>query len=600
MKNIIFIILSLWLFVGVVSGQEENYIDSVFQAELASEQLKDSTLSDRMYYHLYKGIQYVNTDKQKSLDHFLTCLYMDSAVTHPKIYAAAAYQAYKLFQSEKNYNEAYFFLNSAYKHNPQNITYLEDLAWFEFSIQNYQQSIQYFKRINKLSPLNSEYIYGLSQAYLKNKEYKKALKELQKYEQLEGSSVQILGQRAEIWYTAGKPDKAIVEVKQYIDNNNDEYLEGSFLLSQLYMLNQQQQKSIDLLTELDRQYPGNASILIAIADYYKKNGDDDNQKDYVMKAIRSKNIPVKNLSSLIRPVISGLLQNGDKIQIYDILDTLTAIYPHQVDVMILQADTYRAMEDTVNLRTVLYELREIKHDENIDLQLIDIAEKNQNENEVRKLTAEGYSKFKTDKWAYFHIISLAEENLFDSLINVSRNLLPSINDKFIKSRVYQLLGDIYSTQSADSLAFAMYDSCLLYDPNNTGALNNLAYNMTKHAGSDMNKAEKMAYRALELEPESTTILDTYAWILYLRGDYRLALIYFDKLVRIAEETKEQQSIEVLYHRGCVFYKLGEIETAEKLWHEALKIYDENRQPLFKEIEMIHEIKKLLLNETRHD
>ena len=138
-----------------------------------------------------------------------------------------------------------------------------------------------------------------------------------------------------------------------------------------------------------------------------------------------------------------------------------------------------------------------------------------------------------------------------------------------------MVGDIYSSQNQDSLAMQMYDSCLVYDPNNSGALNNVAYNMTKQPNPDLKKAEKMAAKALELEPENNYILDTYAWILFLQGDNFLSEFYFDKLLRVEKEQGQQPSIETLYHIGCLYMKTNRIEQAKEMWQKAIDIYNEN-------------------------
>ena len=163
----------------------------------------------------------------------------------------------------------------------------------------------------------------------------------------------------------------------------------------------------------------------------------------------------------------------------------------------------------------------------------------------------------------------------DTLINESHRILPTLTNSNIKSRIYQMVGDSYSSQKQDSIAMAMYDSCLVYDPNNSGALNNVAYNITKQPKPDLKKAEKMAAKALELDPESIYILDTYAWILFLRGDNFLSEFYFDKLLRVEKEQNIQPSIETLYHIGCLYLKTNRIEKAKKMWIKALELYNTN-------------------------
>jgi tetratricopeptide (TPR) repeat protein len=138
-----------------------------------------------------------------------------------------------------------------------------------------------------------------------------------------------------------------------------------------------------------------------------------------------------------------------------------------------------------------------------------------------------------------------------------------------------MIGDIYSSQNQDSLAMTMYDSCLVYDPNNSGALNNVAYNITKQPNPDLKKAEKMAAHALEIDPESIYILDTYAWILFLRGDNFLSEFYFDKLLRVEKAQNTEPTIETLYHIGCLYLKTNRIEQAKQMWQKALDIYNQN-------------------------
>ena len=80
-----------------------------------------------------------------------------------------------------------------------------------------------------------------------------------------------------------------------------------------------------------------------------------------------------------------------------------------------------------------------------------------------------------------------------------------------------------------------------------------------------------AAKALEIEPESIYILDTYSWILFLQGDNFLSEFYFDKLLRVEKEQGQQPSIETLYHIGDVqYYVCIRKCTCRKVKHRLLK------------------------------
>ena len=554
----------------------EEYSDSMFRAQIATEQLTDSTLADRLYYNLFKAKEYqLKGQNNEAINLLINNIELDSTTTHPDIYATTAYMIHQILYSAQQYSDAFHFIQLAHQHNPDNTIYLQSLAWMEYGFQQYNLAIKHFKELNKLLPYNSSNIYSLCQIYIQNQQYNKALKELKKYQYLEGHSVQILNQRTDIYLKAGKPQKAEKEVINYIKQYPEDYFEASFLLANIYKIKGENEKCLALYNQLNQKYPNNGSVLLSLAQYYKEF-DDDLYEKYTINAVKSTLFTATDAIKIIRPVLSGYVQNNNTTNIYPLLDTLVQIYPNETTIFELNADVYKALKDTTNWRKTLYDLRKIKdEDETLDFELITLAESLQDKQEIYNLTKEGYNKYQNDKWAYYYIISLAQNQMTDTLLSESNRILPTLTNSNIKSRIYQMVGDTYSSQNQDSIAMAMYDSCLVNDPNNSGALNNVAYNITKQPNPDLKKAEKMAAKALELDPESTYILDTYAWILFLRGDNFLSEFYFDKLLRVEKEQNTEPSIETLYHIGCLYLKTNRIEQAKEMWLKALELYNAN-------------------------
>ena len=578
MKNLITTILCILHFAFCIDlSAREEYADSIFRAQIATEQLTDSTLYDQLNYNLFKAKEYQLKGQINEAAALLVAnMDLDSTITYPELYATSAFQLYKILYDAKQYSDAFHFIKIAQHNNPNNNIYLRDLAWMEYGFQQYKLAIKHFKKLNKRQPYNSDNIYSLCQIYLQNKQYKKALKELEKYQYLEGHSVQILAQRAAIHEQSGKPQKAEKEIINYIKEHPEDKLDASLLLSRIYQNNTKNTESLSLLLQLNTEYPNDGIVLTSLAEHYKNLNNDSLYEKYSLDAVKSATFNATTAVKIIRPTLSGYVQLEDTTNITSILNTLNTIYPNESPVIELQADVYKALKDTTNWRSALYDLQKIRNNDKVlDFQLVTLAESLFDNKEIYRLTKEGYDKYGDDTWAYYYIISLAKNEMTDSLISESNRLLPLISTSNIKSRVYQMVGDIYSSQNQDSLAMQMYDSCLVYDPNNSGALNNVAYNMTKQPNPDLKKAEKMAAKALELDPESIYILDTYAWILFLQGDNFLSEFYFDKLLRVEKEQGQQPSIETLYHIGCLYMKTNRIEQAKEMWQKALDIYNEN-------------------------
>jgi predicted Zn-dependent protease len=459
----------------------------------------------------------------------------------------------------------------------------------EYGFQQYNIAIKHFKELNKRQPYNSHNIYSLSQIYTQNQQYNKALKELEKYQFLEGHSVQILAQRTAIHEQAGKTHKAEKEITNYINKHPEDKLDASLLLSHLYIKNNKNTESLNILTQLNNEYPNDGTILTSLADQYKKLNNDSLYEKYSLDAVKSATFNAETAVKIIRPILSGYVQNEDTQNIQSILNTLNQTYPNEAPIIELQADLYKALKDTINWRTSLYQLQKIRNNDKVlDFQLVTLAESLSDNKEIYRLTKEGYNKYADDTWAFYYILSLAKNEMTDTLISESNRLLPTITTSNIKSRIYQMIGDIYSSQNQNTLAMEMYDSCLVYDPNNSGALNNVAYNITKQPNPDLKRAEKMAAKALEIEHESIYVLDPYAWILFLLGDNFLSEFYFDKLLRIEKEQNLKPSIETLYHLGCLYLKTNRIEQTKELWLKALNLYNENPDN-FDEKEIINTI-----------
>ena len=78
-----------------------------------------------------------------------------------------------------------------------------------------------------------------------------------------------------------------------------------------------------------------------------------------------------------------------------------------------------------------------------------------------------------------------------------------------------------------AVLYAYYDQVLALDPSNLTVLNNYAYSLATNKG-DLKKAERMSQVTIREEPNNPVFLDTYGWILHLKGMDDLALFYLTK------------------------------------------------------------------------
>lgn len=91
--------------------------------------------------------------------------------------------------------------------------------------------------------------------------------------------------------------------------------------------------------------------------------------------------------------------------------------------------------------------------------------------------------------------------------------------------------------------YEAYEKVLHINPMHMMVLNNYAYLLATHKG-DLLKAERMSQTTIREEPENPIYLDTYGWILHLKGQDELAKFYLNKALQNAKNMdKTRQEIQ---------------------------------------------------------
>lgn len=134
---------------------------------------------------------------------------------------------------------------------------------------------------------------------------------------------------------------------------------------------------------------------------------------------------------------------------------------------------------------------------------------------------------------------------------------------FVKSMIYGGLGDLYHEIKMESASEVAYDEAIKLDSNNVTVMNNAAYYLSLQK-KDLEKAAEYAKKANEMEPNSGTFQDTYAWVLFQQGKYQEALVWIEKAIKNSEPSG------VLFgHYGDILIKLGKTKEALKQWEKAM-------------------------------
>jgi Tfp pilus assembly protein PilF len=140
-----------------------------------------------------------------------------------------------------------------------------------------------------------------------------------------------------------------------------------------------------------------------------------------------------------------------------------------------------------------------------------------------------------------------------------------IDNNPLLAQFYAYLGDANYQIKDNNASDSSYEKSLSLDSTNGYVLNNYAYYLSLR-GVHLDKAEKMARKATQLDPGNSANEDTYGWILYKMDHYQDA----EKWIKKALDDGGDSSAVILEHYGDVLYKMENKAEAIKYWEKAKK------------------------------
>lgn len=109
------------------------------------------------------------------------------------------------------------------------------------------------------------------------------------------------------------------------------------------------------------------------------------------------------------------------------------------------------------------------------------------------------------------------------------------------------------------------------DPNHVQSMNYLAFTWAE-MGSRLGDAEKLARRALELEPKDGYVLDTLGWILFKQAKFSESI----KFLEAAFANQSKVSV-IAEHLGDAYYKQAMVEKAKKMYEKAADLETDKKK-----------------------
>lgn len=482
----------------------------------------------------------------------------------PEVYYHLA--GYHVDMGNDSTAQAYF--EKAVELDPTNDTYVEKVGQMYINQRKYAEAINIYEKVFEANHKRYDILQLLLQLYAVQNDQSQMLHTLERMELLDGGNEQISFSKMQIYEQQGKKDKAFAELKALIDKHpndlNYQVMFGNWLLQ-----NDKADEAVKIYRHVLKEEPDNTLAQMSMLDYYRAKDMTAEADILLMQLLKGKKTPESEKQALMRQyVMASVKANVDSTRILAVFDEVLQTAPTS-SMLIMKAaymDLAQMEKDTIN--TVLLQALTLEPDNvSARMQLIQNIWDKQDYPRVIALSQTG-QEYNPDEMLFYYFEGFAHflQDDHEQALEVFRKGTAQINDESnpeIVSDFYAMMGDILHEKGQSEEAFAAYDSCLQWKPDNIGALNNYAYYLSLQ-NRDLKRAEQMSLKTIQAEPTNSTYLDTYAWILFMEERYDEAKEYIDQALANDAEV----SAVIVEHAGDIYAAYGDIPKAMEYWLKA--------------------------------
>ena len=483
------------------------------------------------------------------------------------------------------------FIRQACQRDANNPYYLETLAALYLNRRDAEAAIPVLEKMASLQSRRSDILSQLVQLYSTVGETDKAIGALNRIELLEGASPQLSVEKFRLYKEKGQLDSAFIQLQTLCDESPHD-MNLRIVVGSQYMQAGDTVKALEIYDEVRRQEPTNTNLQLATMDYLRDSGKEEGYRRMRDSLLCHPDSPAQLRVLLLKSYISDVQRDSTYApQLAAAFDTLFARPQQDPQVYIMKAayQIFVKQPQEAVMQTMRQVLEVDPGNETALRELLQYYAEQNDGKGVEDISRRGLNYHPEEiAYAYYLGMALAEQKKLDDAAEVLQQGLRVRTEDVhpgLVSNVFAVLGDIYYQQEKESEAFAAYDSALVYMDDNIMCLNNYAYYLSLK-NEQLDKAEEMSYRTIRKEPENITYLDTYAWILFMKGDFAHARTYMDKVVnpeRTDAELLADKELQgnVIEHAGDVYANLGEMETALRFWKLAKQKKDDTCTPLLR-------------------
>ena len=567
-KNSIWLLVAVWTLVscGTVKSTREKPAVALAQSSLTPEQ-------QRKYDYFFLEAMRLKEKKDYASAFGLLQHCLD---IHPNA-ASALYEVSQYYMFLRQVPQGQEALEKAVANAPDNYWYSQGLASLYQQQNELDKAVTLLEQMVVRFPAKQDPLFNLLDLYGRQEKYDEVISTLNRLEKRMGKNEQLSMEKFRIYLQMKDDKKAFQEIESLVQEYPMD-MRYQVILGDVYLQNGKKQEAYDVYQKVLAAEPDNPMAIFSMASYYKQTGQEELYQQQLDTLLLNKKVtPDTKVGVMRQMIVENEQADKDSTQIIALFDRIMKQEQDDPQIPMLYAQYLLSKNMEAESVPVLEQVVDLDPTNNAArMMLIGAAVKKEDYKQIIKVCEPGIEAT-PDALEFYYYLAVAynQAEKPDSVISICKRALEhktADGKKEIVSEFYSILGDMYHTQKQMKEAYAAYDSALVYNPSNIGALNNYAYYLSVER-RDLDKAEEMRYKTVKAEPNNATYLDTYAWILFEKGNYAEARIYIDNAMKSEGGDKSDVIVE---HCGDIYYMTGDVDGALTYWKKALEMGSESK------------------------
>lgn len=483
--------------------------------------------------------------------------------------ASALYELAQYYLYLKQPARATATIEQAVAADPDNYWYAQALSQLYLQQNEADKATALLEDMVQRFSTRIDPLYSLLEIYNQQEDYDRVLDVLNLLEQRMGKNEQLSLEKFRIYLRKGDNKRAFGEMENLVAEYPQD-LRYRVVLGDVYLQNGKKDEAYDIYQQVLAEEPDNAMAMYSLASYYEETGQDSLYQQQLDSLLLNRKVTPDIKSNIMRQLIIRNEQvDGDSLRIITLFDRIMQQDPDEPDLPMLYAQYLLSKGMNQQSLPVFKRVLDIDPTNTAArMTLLGEAVRQKDYKGIVNLCEAGIES-NPDMLEFYYYLAfgyIQEDNRTDDVLSTCQKALAHVtpeSKKEVVSEFYAIMGDSYHTKGMTEQAFAAYDSALVYNPDNIVVLNNYAYYLSLER-RDLDRAEEMSYRTVKAEPGNATYLDTYAWVLFEKGNYAEARLYIDD----AMKNGGGESSGVAEHCGDIYYMTGDVDGALKYWKQA--------------------------------